>query len=108
MTPELPGSLRAIAIGSAIGCVVALLGVAGILLLSGHEATVAWGVGGMAAFWGGLGFGSMYGGTLHLIRHSEEPQAQRAVTRAPQPGLEGAPGEPRLGGSARGVDDAAA
>ena len=70
---EIPGTLRAVVRGSLIGVVVALTGISGPLYLSGHGAGVAFGIGGMAAFWGGLGFGSMLGGTLHLIRHSGEP-----------------------------------
>lgn len=73
MAPELPGTVRSIATGAAIGCVAAMAGVGGALFLSGHSTSVALGIGGMAAFWGGLGFGSMLGGTMHLMRHSDEP-----------------------------------
>jgi hypothetical protein len=72
MTRELPGTLRAVARGSLTGVVAALALVGGALYLSGHGAAVALGIGGMAAFWGGLGFGSMIGGTLHVIRHSSD------------------------------------
>ena len=77
---EVPRTLRAVVRGSLIGVVVAFTGVGGSLYLSGHDAGVALGIGGMAAFWGGLGFGSMLGGTLHLIRHSGEPYGH---SRAP-------------------------
>ena len=70
---ELPGTLRAVVRGALIGVVVALTVVGGSLFVTGHGAGVALGIGGMAAFWGGLGFGTMLGGTLHLIRHSGEP-----------------------------------
>jgi hypothetical protein len=75
MTPELPGTLRAVAIGSIIGVLVAFGGVAGTLYATGRPAATALGIGSMAAFWGGLGFGSMLGGTLHLVRATEGPQA---------------------------------
>ena len=74
VTPsELTGMGRSIAIGSIIGAIVAFAGVAGAIALWCHDTSMALGVGGMAAFWGGLGFGSMMGGTLHLMRHSDEP-----------------------------------
>jgi hypothetical protein len=86
VTPEIRGTLRAVAIGSAIGVVVAFVGVAGALLGTGHQASVALGVGGMAAFWGGLGFGSMLGGTMHLVRHGDDDAAQRpSASPAPSP-----------------------
>jgi hypothetical protein len=48
---------------------------------------VALGIGGMAAFWGGLGFGSMLGGTVHLVRNDEAEErahlARRAATEVP-------------------------
>ena len=78
---EIPGTLRAVVRGSLIGVVVALTGISGSLYLSGHGAGVALGIGGMAAFWGGLGFGSMLGGTLHLIRHSGEPYGHMTELR---------------------------
>ena len=40
------------------------------LAATGHEASVALGVGGMAAIWGGIGFGAMIGGSMHLM-HQE-------------------------------------
>src|SRR5689334_245045 len=87
MTPEIPGTLRAIGLGAAIGSVVAMVGVGGALFLSVHQASVALGIGGMAAFWGGLGFRSMLGGTMHLIRHGDDP--------APSPPLVAAVAEAR-------------
>jgi hypothetical protein len=73
---ELPGILRAVAIGSAIGMVLALALVGGGLLLAGRGSGVALGVGGVAAFWGGLGFGSMLGGTLFLVHQFERDDAE--------------------------------
>jgi hypothetical protein len=81
MTPEIPGTLRAVALGSLIGVVLAFAGVAGALLVSGKGTATALGIGAMAAFWGGLGFGSMLGGTLHLVRATEGPR--RATETAP-------------------------
>ncbi|MGQ0434351.1 MAG: hypothetical protein ACT452_18350 [Microthrixaceae bacterium] len=57
------------AIGSVIGVVATLIGVAGTLLLDGRQLSVALGIGGMSAVWGGLGFGSMLGGVIHVSRH---------------------------------------
>jgi hypothetical protein len=70
---EIPGILRAAAIGSAIGLVAVFVAIGGALYLSQHDVSLALGLGGMSAFWGGLGFGSMLGGTIHLVRHMEEP-----------------------------------
>ena len=33
----------------------------------------------MSAFWGGLGFGAMFGGTIHLVRHSDEAYSERKL-----------------------------
>ena len=77
MTPEAPGTLRAVAVGAAIGVVLAFAGVAGALFASGSGSATALGVGGVAAFWGGLGFGSMLGGTLHLVRYTEREERPR-------------------------------
>ena len=68
-TREEPGLLRAVAVGSGIGAVAAMIAVGGALVLSGHGSPAALGIGGMAAFWGGLGFGSMLGGVVHLQAH---------------------------------------
>lgn len=65
---EPPGLLRAVTIGSAIGVVATFIAVAGALLLAGQQLSAALGIGGMSAFWGGLGFGSMLGGVTHLSR----------------------------------------
>jgi hypothetical protein len=75
-TREEPGLLRAVAVGSGIGAVAAMVAVGGALVLSGHGSSAALGIGGMAAFWGGLGFGSMLGGVLHL-QSAEEAQPPR-------------------------------
>lgn len=85
-TAEAPGTLRATVVGAVVGVVLAFAGVAGVLLLHGEGAATAFGLGGMAAFWGGLGFGSMLGGTLHLVRHPDEPGAPaRGTEPAPDP-----------------------
>jgi hypothetical protein len=95
---EIPGTLRACAVGAAVGSVLAMCGVGGGLWLSTHSVTVAIGVGAMAAFWGGLGFGAMLGGTIHLIRHTDDvgnhldPSSRSAV---PSP----SPLEPQGGGA---------
>lgn len=70
--PESPGILRSVAIGSAIGVVVALLTVGGALLLAGEGMSAALAIGGMGAIWGGLGFGSMFGGVTYMTRHEED------------------------------------
>lgn len=75
---EPPGMLRAMAIGSAIGVVATLIGITGILLLNGQQLSVALGIGGMSAFWGGLGFGSMLGGVTHVTRQ-ERATARHSV-----------------------------
>lgn len=66
-----PGLLRAVAIGAAVGVVAAFVFVGGGMLLAGFADTASLAVGGMAAFWGGLGFGSMFGGVMFLTRHEE-------------------------------------
>ena len=68
---EIPGILRAAAVGSAIGVVAVFVAVGGALYLNQRDVGLALGLGGMSAFWGGLGFGSMLGGTIHLVRHME-------------------------------------
>jgi hypothetical protein len=95
---EIPGTLRAIAVGSAIGAVAAMAGVGGALSLAGYDASVALGIGGMAAFWGGLGFGSMLGGTVHLVRNDEAEERARLAGRT-------APGVADAEGSARQVNE---
>lgn len=65
---EPPGLLRAVAIGSLLGIVLAMLAVTGALLAGGSSTSEAVGIGAMAAFWGGLGFGSMVGGVIFLSR----------------------------------------
>jgi hypothetical protein len=67
-----PGTLRAVAIGAAIGVVLAFVVVGGALLLTGQGTSAALAVGGMAALWGGLGFGSMFGGVRHLTQHEDD------------------------------------
>lgn len=75
-TNEEPGLLRAVAVGSGIGAVAAMIAVGGALVLSGQGSSAALGIGGMAAFWGGLGFGSMLGGVVHLqgLQESHPPR----------------------------------
>jgi len=107
VTPEVPGTLRAVALGSAIGAVAALAGVGGALALSGHSASFALGVGGMAAFWGGLGFGSMLGGTVHLVRHSDELEARTRAARLARREIAAAAPDLQAGGGARLEDDRA-
>ncbi len=85
MTPEIPGTLRAVAVGSLIGVLLAFVAVAGTLYLTGKGTATALGIGGMAAFWGGLGFGSMLGGTLHLVRSTEGPRQEREPAAGPAP-----------------------
>jgi hypothetical protein len=81
---ELTGMGRSILLGSVIGAVAAFGGVFGAIALWCHDTSTAFGVGGMAAFWGGLGFGSMLGGTMHLMRHSDEPYSHgRAAPAEP-------------------------
>lgn len=66
-----PGLLRAVAFGCVAGVVVALVLVGGALLLAGEGMSAALAIGGMAAIWGGLGFGSMFGGVRHMTKHGE-------------------------------------
>lgn len=66
---EIPGTLQAVAIGAAVGMVAAFVAVGGTLFVTGYSAAVSLGLGGMSAFWGGLGFGAMLGGAIHLSRH---------------------------------------
>ena len=73
------------AIGSAVGTLVALGLVGGGLLLAGRGMSVALGVGLVAAFWGGLGFGSMLGGTLFLVHQLEREDAEELAARGQRP-----------------------
>lgn len=68
---ESPGILRAVAYGSAVGVVLALVLVGGALLLAGEGMSAALAIGGMAAIWGGLGFGSMFGGVRYMTKYEE-------------------------------------
>lgn len=70
-TTESPGILRAVAYGSAVGVVLALVLVGGALLLAGEGMSAALAIGGMAALWGGLGFGSMFGGVRYMTKYEE-------------------------------------
>lgn len=60
---------RSIAIGAIIGMFLAGIGVTAGMLASGLTSAESIGVGLMAAFWGGLGFGSMVGGVTFLSRN---------------------------------------
>ena len=62
-----PGLARTVVRSAAGGAVLAFGAVAGTLALSGHSQSVSLGVGGMAAVWGGMGFGAMVGGAIHLM-----------------------------------------
>jgi hypothetical protein len=63
-----PGTLRSVVIGSVVGVVGGFVFVAGGMAVSGFTGTEALAVGGMGALWGGLGFGSMFGGVMHLTK----------------------------------------
>jgi hypothetical protein len=66
-----PGMMRAVVLGSLIGIVAAFALVGGGMYIAGMGGSGALAVGGMAAFWGGLGFGSMIGGVWNMIRNEE-------------------------------------
>jgi hypothetical protein len=66
-----PGMMRAVVLGSLIGMVAAFALVGGGMYIAGMGGSGALAVGGMAAFWGGLGFGSMIGGVWNMIRNEE-------------------------------------
>ncbi|MBN2622202.1 MAG: hypothetical protein JXA83_02480 [Acidimicrobiales bacterium] len=66
-----PGMMRAVVLGSLIGIVAAFAFVGGGMYLAGMGTSGALAVGGMAAFWGGLGFGSMFGGVWNMTRNEE-------------------------------------
>lgn len=63
-----PGTLRSVVIGSVVGVVAGFAFVAGGMVLDGFSGSESLAVGGMGALWGGLGFGSMFGGVMHLTR----------------------------------------
>lgn len=79
---EIPGILHAVAVGCAIGAVSVFIAVAGAVYLSQHNLAGALALGGMSAFWGGLGFGAMFGGTLHVVWHSDEGYSSTKVVAA--------------------------
>ena len=79
ITHEIPGTLRAIAVGCVIGVVSTFVAVGGALYLSQRDVALALALGAMSAFWGGLGFGAMFGGTIHLVRHSDEAYSERKL-----------------------------
>ncbi len=62
---------HAIVVGCIVGSIAAFGSVFVALVLSGHAHAVGLGIGGMAALWGGCGFGSMIGGAIHLMRHPD-------------------------------------
>ncbi len=78
-TREIPGTLRSIVIGCTIGAGGVFAGVAGVLYLNQHDLALAVGLGAMSAFWGGLGFGAMLGGTIHLVRHEADHSSPAPV-----------------------------
>lgn len=63
-----PGTLRSVVVGSIVGVVGGFAFVAGGMVLDGFSGAEALAVGGMGALWGGLGFGSMFGGVMHLTK----------------------------------------
>lgn len=63
-----PGLGRCIGIGCGIGVVLSFIGIALPSVLAGMEWRSAVGFGVFVAFWGGLGFGSMMGGVVYLMR----------------------------------------
>jgi hypothetical protein len=76
---EIPGILRAAAVGCLIGAVSVFGAVGGALYMSQHDVALALGLGGMSAFWGGLGFGAMLGGTIHVVRNTDDPHSSTKV-----------------------------
>ena len=65
-TTEPPGLGKSVLIGSLIGMVLALAVVTLGLLAWGATAPESLGVAIFAAFWGGIGFGSMVGGVVFV------------------------------------------
>ena len=82
---EIPGILHAVAVGCAIGAVSVFIGIGGATYLSQHDLGGALALGGMSAFWGGLGFGAMLGGTLHVVWHSDESNSSTKVVAPESP-----------------------
>ena len=82
---EIPGILHAVAVGCAIGVVSVFVAVGGAVYLGKHDVAGALALGGMSAVWGGLGFGAMFGGTLHVVRHSDEPHSSAKALLSAKP-----------------------
>ena len=65
----LPGIGRTITVAALVGVLLATVAVVGAMVVFGYGWGAALGVGLMTGFWGGLGFGSMVGGVIHMSRH---------------------------------------
>lgn len=77
---------RSVARGSLVGVVIAFVGIAVAMLLGGKGLGAAAGLGVFVAFWGGLGFGSMIGGVMGVIRLEEAEAAADAAASGDHPG----------------------
>ena len=75
MATEPPGAGRYVLIGCLLGALAALAVVGGGLLAAGVDTAGAAGIAGVAAFWGGLGFGGMMGGVAHAAKLEGAPEA---------------------------------
>jgi len=65
-TVEPLGLGHSLAVGAVVGMVLALVGVTLGLMATGLSWVDSIGVGIFAAFWGGIGFGTMIGGVIFL------------------------------------------
>ena len=63
-----PGIGRSMVIGCAIGVTLSMVVVVSGMLALGVETPSAIGLGLFVAFWGGLGFGTMFGGVAYATR----------------------------------------
>jgi hypothetical protein len=82
MATEAPGVGRFVLVGCLIGASSALALVGGGLLAAGVDTAGAAGIAGVAAFWGGLGFGGMMGGVAHATKVESASHVDRGRERA--------------------------
>lgn len=75
-----PGMGQTMIRGAVIGVVISFIGVTIGILALGADSGSAIGIGLFAAFWGGLGFGSMVGGVVYAFGAENDAEAARVAS----------------------------